>query len=94
MIRHLCFVRLKCGSGKRKNIFVSCETDEHRQGGESLASTPHLLTSLNPGARPHLALWKKLEGSFYGIASRRRAMFWKLPRRSCSQGPDPVLYIV
>ena len=26
MIRHLCFFCLKCGSGKRKNIFFSCKT--------------------------------------------------------------------
>lgn len=28
MILHLCFDFLKCGSGKRKNIFVSCNKNE------------------------------------------------------------------
>jgi hypothetical protein len=36
MMRHLCLVFLKCGSGNRKNIFCSCTMCENEKGWSSL----------------------------------------------------------
>lgn len=73
MIRHLCFVRLKCGSGKRKNIFVSCETDMHCLGCESLASMSHLPASLIPqGPSPPGPCRRSWEGVSWHCYGDRR----------------------